>query len=126
MLPTDRRERARARQIMAWIRSDLMPIREERPTASIFYERAERPLSPAARDAADKLVRAACSFLPDGRSTIFDSFGIADADLAMMLQRLVANGDPVPPRLADFARAQWQRPSIRAWVDRPRKPYVGY
>ena len=31
-LPSSTRERSRARQIMAWIRSDLMPIREERST----------------------------------------------------------------------------------------------
>jgi glutathione S-transferase len=32
LYPTDPRDRARARQIQAWVRSDLMPIREERPT----------------------------------------------------------------------------------------------
>src|SRR6267142_2171471 len=35
-LPTSVRDRARARQIMAWVRSDLMPIREERPTTTMF------------------------------------------------------------------------------------------
>ena len=29
--PTDPRDRARARQVQAWLRSDLMPIRDERP-----------------------------------------------------------------------------------------------
>src|SRR5262249_42899388 len=32
LLPADVRQRARARQVMAWVRSDLMPIREERST----------------------------------------------------------------------------------------------
>ena len=37
LLPAAPRDRARARQIMAWIRSDLMPIREERATHTFFY-----------------------------------------------------------------------------------------
>ena len=32
LYPTDPHDRARARQIQAWVRSDLMPIRDERPT----------------------------------------------------------------------------------------------
>jgi glutathione S-transferase len=125
-LPADHRERARARQIMAWIRSDLMPIREERATHTIFYAPAQEPLSPAGQAAAEKLVAAASAFIPEGRTSLFGAFSIADADLAMMLMRLVASGHPVPPRLRDFVAAQWGRPSIQAWVDRPRAPYVPY
>ena len=36
LYPTDLRDRARARQVQAWVRSDLMPIREERPTFVVF------------------------------------------------------------------------------------------
>jgi glutathione S-transferase len=32
LYPADPRYRARARQVQAWLRSDLMPIRNERPT----------------------------------------------------------------------------------------------
>src|SRR5262249_34089510 len=42
-LPVDARARARARQILAWIRSDVLPLREERPTATMFYVRADKP-----------------------------------------------------------------------------------
>ena len=42
MLPAAPRDRARARQIMAWIRSDLMPIREERATHTFFYKHPVR------------------------------------------------------------------------------------
>ena len=125
-LPTDRRDRARARQIMARIRSDLGPLRDERPTNTIFYEPAEHPLSLMGAAAAEKLIRVASAFVPDGRSTLFDTFCIADADLAMMLQRLVANNQSVPAKLRDFAQTQWQRPSIRTWVEHKRKPYVSY
>jgi glutathione S-transferase len=126
MLPAAPRERARARQIMAWIRSDLMPIREERATHTLFYEHPVEPLSPAGKAAAQKLIAAASAFIPDGRTTLLDSFSIADADLAMMLMRLVGNGADVPAKLRQFVAAQWVRPSIRAWVERARAPYVPY
>jgi len=125
-LPADRRDRARARKIMAWIRIDLGPLRDERPTHTIFYEPARSPLSMLGAAAAEKLIRVASSFVPDGRTTLFDSFCIADADLAMMLQRLVANKQPVPSKLRDFALAQWERPSIRAFVEHQRRPFVPY
>jgi glutathione S-transferase len=126
VLPAAPRDRARARQIMAWIRSDLMPIREERATHTFFYKHPVPPLSPAGQAAAAKLIAAASTFIPDGRTSLFDSFSIADADLAMMLMRLVGNGDPVPAKLRDFVSAQWQRPSVREWVERERAPYVPY
>jgi glutathione S-transferase len=47
-------------------------------------------------------------------------FSIADADLALMLQRLVANGDPCPSRLVEYARAVFRRPSIRGWLGHTR------
>jgi glutathione S-transferase len=126
MLPAAPQERARARQIMAWIRSDLLPIREERATHTFFYKHAVQPLSPAGKAAAEKLIAAASAFIPDGRTLLFDAFGVADADLAMMLMRLVGNGDPVPARLREFVAAQWQRPSVREWVEHERSPYMPY
>jgi glutathione S-transferase len=125
-LPAAPRDRARARQIMAWIRSDLMPIRDERATHTFFYKHPVEPLSRAGQAAAEKLIAAASAFIPDGRTSLFDAFSVADADLAMMLMRLVGNGDPVPAKLRDFVAAQWQRPSVRAWVERTRAPYVPY
>ncbi len=103
-----------------------MPIREERPTSTIFYAPTRAPLSPAGIAAANRLLSAASAFLPDGRTSLFDSFSIADADLALMLQRLIANSDEVTPGLRAFVAAQWQRPSVRAFVDRPRPAYVPY
>jgi glutathione S-transferase len=126
MLPAAPRDRARARQIMAWLRSDLMPIREERATHTFLYGHPVRPLSAAGKAAAAKLIAAASDFVPDGRTSLFETFSIADADLAMMLMRLVGNGDDVPAKLREFVAAQWQRPSVREWVDHPRVPYVPY
>lgn len=120
-LPEDARERARARQVMAWIRSDLLALREERPTTTMFYARAEKPLSEAGQEAANKLVRVADLLIPDGKTSLFSAFSIADADLAFMLHRLILNGHEVSAKARAFAEAQWQRPSIRAFVVRERK-----
>ena len=116
VLPRGVRERARARQIMAWIRSDLMPIREERSAEWVFYPHSElapfAPLSPAARRAAEKLFAAAEQLVPASGSHLFGAWCVADTDLAMMLQRLVKCGDEVPGRLRAYAEAQWERPAV--------------
>lgn len=127
VLPADPHDRARARQIMAWIRSDLLPLREERPTNSMFYPRPLLPLSPAAQAAADKLLRAADLLIANGATSLFGAWCVADGDLAFVLQRLIRNGHGIPAKLRIFAAAQWERPSVRAFVehDRPRafEPY---
>ncbi|MGV8577848.1 glutathione transferase, partial [Pseudomonas aeruginosa] len=46
----------------------------------------------------------------------FREWCIADTDLALMLNRLVMHGDPVPERLRHYAHKQWQRPSVQAWL----------
>ena len=66
MLPAAPRDRARARQIMGWIGSDLMPIREERSTHTFFYNNPVRPLSPEGKAAAEKLIAAASAFILTG------------------------------------------------------------
>jgi glutathione S-transferase len=126
VLPTDLRQRARSRQVMAWIRSDLMPIRDERPTHTMFYARAEAPLSPQARGAVDKLYRAAGMLLPEGANILFDSFSIADAELAFMLHRLILNGHDVPGNLRSYAESHWMRPSVQKFLNRSRPKYVAY
>jgi len=126
-LPAAGRDRARARQIMAWVRSDLMPIREERSTTTMFYERATKPLSPAAQDAARRLMAFAQAVVPEGRTSLFGvPWTVADTDLAFMIQRLNLNGFELPPTVRRFAEAQWQRPSVQEWVKRERLPYRAY
>ena len=118
--PFGTRERARARQIQAWIRSDFMPIREERSTAVIFFKPSDKPLSDAARLCADKLFAAADRLIVDGSTHIFGAWCIADTDLALMLNRLLLNGDQVPEKLARYAHQQWQRGSVQRWVNQTR------
>lgn len=52
LYPVEPRQRARARQVQAWLRSDLMPIRTERSTEVLFYGPSSEPLSSLALAAA--------------------------------------------------------------------------
>jgi glutathione S-transferase len=115
VLPEDLRARARARQVMAWLRSDLMAIREERSAEYVFYAhdrlRPIAPLSAAGLRATAKLL---------GAGPLFGAWCIADTDLAMMLQRLVKTGHAVPKRLHDYAERQWERAAVAEFCAHPR------
>lgn len=114
--PQDLKQRAKARQVQAWLRSDLLPIRQERSTLVVFYGLKSAPLSPAAESATRKLIGAAQALLADGREYLFGQWSIADVDLALMLNRLILNGDAMPPALVEYAQRQWQRPTVQEWV----------
>jgi glutathione S-transferase len=126
LYPTDPRNRARARQIQAWVRSDLMPIRDERPTYVVFCGAKRPALSERAREAADTLFSAALALLEGRTDNLFGGWSIADVDLAMMLQRLIVLGDPVPQRLIGYAAHQWRRPSVQQWIHQKRPALVEY
>lgn len=118
--PADPRQRARARQVQAWLRSDLLPIRQERSTLVVFYGQKAPPLSPVAQAAARKLIDAAQALLAGNPTNLFGAWSIADVDLAVMLNRLILGGDSVPDELVAYARHQWQRPSVQEWVNLQR------
>ncbi len=126
ILPENLRHRARARQVMAWIRSDLMPIRQERSAETIFYAPATEPLSPGALQAAAKLLTAVDALLPPRATSLFGRFSIADADLTFMLQRLGKSGHPLGDKAQRFVDAVWSRPSVQKWADRKRPAFVPY
>ena len=126
LYPADPRDRARARQVQAWLRSDLMPIRDERPTFVVFNGAKRPALSAQAHEQADKLFSAALALLDGRTDNLFGDWSIADVDLAMMLQRLIVLGDPVPERLVEYATLQWRRPTVQQWIARPRPPLIGY
>lgn len=115
LYPAQPRERARARQLQAWLRSDLGALRQERPTETVFYNRAGEPLSDAGHSAAAKLIHVAGALIGAGQSTLFDEWCLADLDLAVALRRLWLDGLPDP--LRDYAETQWQRPSVRKWLE---------
>lgn len=122
IFPTDLQKHARARQVQAWLRSDFMPIRQERPTLTIFYRPISSPLSSAAQISSRKLCSAASELLSHRGENLFGLWSIADVDLALMLNRLIVNGDEVPISLVRYAKAQWERPSVQQWVRRERPP----
>jgi glutathione S-transferase len=123
LLPEDPRQRARARQVMAWLRSDLMALRNEWDAAAIFYPSAPVPLSENGRRDVEKLVKVAERLVPEGATGILPEWCVADVDLAFALKRLVVNQSPIPPRLAAIADQIWRRPSVSEFVEHPRPPH---
>lgn len=121
VLPQSKIDRAKARQIQAWLRSDLGSIREERPTDVIFLQPVTTALSESAQVALKKLIRVADRLISPHHQNLFGQWCIADTDLALMLNRLVLNGDEIPEKLKNYANFQWQRPSIQQWVQQQRK-----
>jgi glutathione S-transferase len=136
LFPADPRQRARARQLMAFLRSDLGALRDERSSEMVFYDTAGPPMSEAARRSAGKLIEVAEQLIPAGAETAFDEWSVADADLALALLRIAhdrqgpqgedRDASLLPPRLRAYAALQWARPSVRAYVEHPRAPFVPY
>ncbi|MBL0796093.1 glutathione transferase [Pseudomonas sp. B7] len=120
--PRHPQKRAAARQVQAWLRSDLLPIRQERSTLVVFYGQKYGPLSASAEAAKQKLIDVAQWLLTDNPDYLFGEWSIADVDLALMLNRLILNGDTVPAQLENYAQRQWQRPTVQEWIklERPR------
>jgi len=120
LLPADVQSRARARQVLGWLRTDLAALRRARPSDTIFFEPVKTPLAVDAQKDADKLVLVAGE-LVGARASLFEEWSIADADLAFALMRLHANGDPLPQNLVGYVETQWRRPSVAAWatLERP-------
>lgn len=115
--------RAKARQVQAWLRSDLLALRKERPTRVIFQEPSDEALSEQAQRDVERLFQVSESLLRENEKTLFDEWSIADTDLALMLNRLLANGDKIPARLAEYVKYQWQRPSVQAWIAHGNKDH---
>ncbi len=120
LYPTERQAKAKARELQAWLRSDFMPIREERPTDVIFLQPSPAALSPAAQACAEQLFEAADRLLNVDSPYLFGEWCIADTDLAVMLSRLLSNGDEVPEKLSAYVQQQWQRAAVQSWVNQTR------
>jgi glutathione S-transferase len=117
IMPSSPRDRARARQVMSWLRTGLFALREDRPTMSVFQRPINKPLSDKGRADAVELVRIAEQLIEPGKATLFDEWSVADADLALALMRLIANSDTsMTQRLVDYALAQWGRLSVRKYL----------
>jgi glutathione S-transferase len=120
VLPEAPAARARARQVMSFVRSELPALRVAIPSERIFYPRGG-PLALAgeAADEATELEEVARRLLAD---PLFRPWSIAYADLAFALSRLELRVEPLAPDLAEFLARERARPSVRAYFEHPRPP----
>lgn len=116
LFPEDLKERARARQVMSWLRTSLMGLRTDRPTTNVFGRPTVRPLTDKGRHDADELLRVATALITPGTSHMFSTWSIADADLTLALMRMIGSQDQVPQFLIDYALASWDRRSIKRYI----------
>ncbi|XZU16764.1 glutathione transferase [Acinetobacter baumannii] len=77
----------------------LSGTKTQRPPNVIFIQPKSTPLSEQGQKAAEKLFFVAEKLLASDAEFLFGSWSIVDAELALMLQRLIQNGDAVPERL---------------------------
>jgi len=123
LIPKDIEQRARARQLMAWWRSDLMALREERPTSSMFLPKSKAlpPLSEKAQQAVQKLFRITEQIIPESADYLFGGeWHLIDSELALLVHRLVLNNDVVPPKTLKYAQFQWKNPAVQEFVNHKR------
>lgn len=121
LLPADPRERARARQVMAWLRIDLRALRAERRFyQSIYTELAVEPLSPLAALEARELVDVVLRLELEGQLA---TWNIMHADLALTLRRLRPDDIEIPPAVQRFSDEVHARPSVRGYIAHQRPPH---
>ncbi len=118
LFPVDLHTRARCKQVMAFLRFDILALRYERQWWTVVYPAPGLPaLSPRAANDADELIKIASLFVPQ-----LGEFSLAHADLALALMRLASNGHPMPDVLTAFIAATATRPSVRKYIEHPRPP----
>jgi glutathione S-transferase len=120
LFPEDLNQRGTCRELQAWLRTDLMALRKERPTSTLWGARATTPLSAEAQADARRLITVSSALLAHGGQTLFERWCIADLDLTIALQRLHLNEEALPEPLIAYAIANWKRPSSAKWNAQPR------
>jgi glutathione S-transferase len=119
LLPADPRARARARQIMAWVRIEMRALRNDRPWWMTVYPALPPPLSAEGEHDARELVEFVVRLAADNDLA---EWNIAHCDLALALYRLARTEYPLPQPAQRFLDANLVRPSIRTYLDHPRPP----
>jgi glutathione S-transferase len=121
LFPDEPRSRARARQVMAWVRFDIRRLRLERPWSMAIYRATSPPppLSPEGERDAHELFDLIAHLEAAGELA---GWNLSHLDLALALLRL-QHGDPELPaparRLLD---ANLARPTVRRYLEHPRPP----
>jgi glutathione S-transferase len=101
---------------MSYLRTGLFALREERPTSTVFGRPTIKPLSEKGKAEAADLLHVATTLIKPGAKTMFSEYCIADSDFALCLMRLIANEDPVPNHVIEYALAQFDRRSVKRYV----------
>jgi glutathione S-transferase len=120
LYPPAGQARAICRELQHWVRSDLLALRKERPTSTVWFQHTDVPLSADGLQAAHKLIDAVTPLISESRENLFEAWCVADVDVAVMLQRLNLNGFVLPAGLKGYAERQWNRPSVAKWNALPR------
>jgi len=120
LFPADPRERARARQVMAWLRFDLRTLREERPWwVTVYPASPVEPLSRQAEREATELLDVIARLAQAGALA---TWNIAHVDLALALYRLTRTEVVLPPAAQRLLDDNLARPSVKSYVEHPRPP----
>jgi glutathione S-transferase len=124
--PADVQLRARARQLMSWMRMELNDMRSQRTATHVFYPptTALPELSPIAARQARDLINVIERLDPSPSGALLGEWCIADVDASFALHRLINTGYDVPPAVRAYAEAVWRRPSVREYVEHPRPPHA--
>ena len=123
VLPIDSVARAKARQLMAFVRSSMVDLRIERSWwMCVFPHSQPKPMSHRAERDARELVGLVEQLARAGELDA-GAWNIAHADLALTLLRLSRTEYRVPEHAAAFLEAAVARPSIRAYLEHPRPPF---
>jgi glutathione S-transferase len=119
LFPDEPRARARARQVMAWVRFDLRALRAERPWWMTLYPASPGPLSSAAERDAHELFDLVAHLDAGGDLAVWN---LSHLDLALSLARLRAGDLALPVAARRLLDANLARPSVRGYIDHPRPP----
>jgi glutathione S-transferase len=126
IFPDSVTDRARARQLMSWLRSDeTSHVRKERSAEVIFYPLPRAPLTAEGKAAATKAIEVARTFVGSAEGSMFGEWSIVDAELAFFLHRLWED-DLLPDDLRRYAAREWERPTVVEQVKHPRASFTPY
>ena len=117
LLADDLFERARDRQLMSWLRTDLFQLRRCMPFEGIFYpDLVPPPMTAEAHAEADRLLHIVATRTVPSHAK---HPTMADFELAFAIRRLMRfdRRDLAYHALAvAFSNELWNRPSVQGWV----------
>ena len=121
LLPADPRARAKARQWMSFVRSDLFGLRTEVSWWRCVYPGHEPPkVSRECERDAKELVHLIGRLVAANELA---EWNIAHADLALTLLRVTCMGVQLPDDVQHFLDAQLARPSVKSYMEHTRPPH---